>query len=173
MSTRTPAAQLAPVAEALLDAARERAAALEEAAATQVREREQAAQAEANAIIDQARRDGEAVAERAAARMLNEARRSARELALHAQRAAYDAVRSEVRTAVLRRRDTDPVRTLLATLTDRARVALGSDAVVQTLAGDRLGVVADAGDRHLELDLDDVVDQELERAGERVLGIWR
>lgn len=173
MTTRTLSAGLAPVAQALIDAAHAHAAEREAAAAAEVCEREQAAQAAADEVIAQARRDGESVAERAGARMLGEARRRARERSLQAQRFAYDAVRAAIRAEVAQRRETDQVRSLIATMTDRAHAALGPDAVVQALTGDAVGIVADAGNRHLELTLEDLIDRDLADAAERVLGLWQ
>ncbi len=172
MTARSLATALAPVAQALLDAAHARAAALEAAVAAEAGEDERTALAEAHAVIDQARRDGEAVAERAAARTMTEARRTARERTLHAQRTALDTVRAGIRAELLRRRESGPVRSLIATLTDRARAALGAGAAIRPLTGDRLGVVADDGNRHLELELDDLVDRELEQQAERVREVW-
>ena len=85
---------LEPVAGALRDHARERAAALLAAADADVQEITGKAQSAAAAVLAHARSDGRSAAGRTARIALATARRTAHGTILAAQRRAYDAVRS-------------------------------------------------------------------------------
>lgn len=158
MSERLPAdavTALAPVREALL------AAAHTDAQAT-------AQSAEWRAV------DSLAAARRAAAGLVAtdqaRARRQARAVVLTAQRDLYDELRACSRAAVARLRDDPDYPRMLARLSDRARAALGSAAVLGEPEDG--GIVATDGVRRVDFSLPTLADRAFDASAVQIRRSW-
>jgi vacuolar-type H+-ATPase subunit E/Vma4 len=165
--------QLAPLAAAIVARANDAANRLIADAEAAAQARTGEAQAQAERVLDDARRDGEAAAARAAAASLAEARRAAREFTLRAQSRAAAALRAAVQAELVRRRATPPVAGFLEALEADARRRLGSAAVVRRLEGDAFGIVAEDGRRRLEITADTLVDRAMDAMGAQVEALWQ
>src|SRR5689334_10550009 len=124
---------LRPVCEALLAAARRDADRVLRSARTRAEELVADAVRRASAIRDEARCQGEADAAAAVTAERAAARRSARAAVLHAQRDAYEQLRSAARVAVAALREAPDYPALRAGLVAWLHRALGPDAEVRDL----------------------------------------
>jgi vacuolar-type H+-ATPase subunit E/Vma4 len=166
------AAALAPVVGALRAEAQAQATAILTAADAAAREATTHAQTQATAVLAQARTDGEAAAERTANIALGATRRDARGVVLAAQRRVHDAVRAGTLAELARRWTTSEAAALAGRLADIARARLGPTATIRSVHDARIGVVADAGNRHLELTTELLVDRALSEFGPRINALW-
>lgn len=164
-------AALAPVIAALHANAEQRATAILAAADADAQNVMAQAQAQATAVLTQARADGEAAAERSATIALAAARHDARGLVLVAQRRMHEALRGGTLAELARRWTSPEAAVLSARLTDIARARLPG-AIVRPIDDGRIGVIADAGNRHLELTTETLVDRALSERGSRISELW-
>lgn len=162
-----PERELGPVSDALLRAARADADTTVARAAQEADELVAAAQAEAAAILERARRQGRAEGTAAAKARRTAARQAARELELAAESAAYADLRARVREAV-RRATTD--RTAQDRLRRRAHALLGPQAA--TAAAPEGGLTAAAPGRRVDLTPNTLSDRALERFGAEAEALW-
>jgi vacuolar-type H+-ATPase subunit E/Vma4 len=153
-SRRALDADLAPVRDALLSAARADADAVLAEAARDVDEQRSRAEAEAGALLESARAqaaaDAAVMADAARSRVLREAR----SVELRARRAAYDALVAAAADAVRAEVATDP--DVVAALTRQARRAAGPDARLTPLPDG--GMAAELGARTVVLSLTALVE---------------
>lgn len=171
--TATPAGRdaLAPLREALLEAAHRAAAQVVAAADADADAVVAQAQEEAASIRAQARERGAADAEALLSAERASARREARGVVLAEQRRAMEDLRAAAREAVRGLRADPGFPAMRAALAERARAELGGSAVVRDADGG--GVVATAGTRRLAFTLDDLADEQLDRLGPAVAELWR
>lgn len=163
---------LEAVRDALLAEARADAAEQVAAADTAGRDAVDAAQAEADRLLAQARADGEAEARAAVAGELARARRQAREVVLAARRAAYEHVGAEARRQATELGEAPGGASLVEGLAALARAQLGDGAVVDA-DGEVGGVVARAGTRSVDYRLAAVAERCLDALGPEVEELWR
>lgn len=168
----TPAPDhLAAVKEALLRRARDDAAELLGAADDEVDALLSAARERGSALRAAARTEGATDAEAVVAAELTRARRDARATLLAARREGYEELRARVHEGLGELRKEPEHAELVERLTDRARKALGPDAVVtEDPAG---GVVAEAGGRRMALTLPALADRVLDDLGPEIEELWR
>jgi vacuolar-type H+-ATPase subunit E/Vma4 len=160
---------LAPVRDSLLARARAEAHRLLGEATADADRVLAAARAEADEVLATARAEGEADAAAALADVRARARRRGRSRVLAARRTAYDEL---VRAARAASRDlaAEPgFGAARARLRDRARSALGPDAVLRDTDD---GVAAEAGGRRVVLGLDGLADAAIDRLGADVEELW-
>jgi vacuolar-type H+-ATPase subunit E/Vma4 len=125
---------------------------------------------EAAAVREEARAQGEVDAEAVLVVEGTRARRQARGAVLRAQREAYDELRRRVLAEVSALREHASYPQQRERLAERARRALGADAVVSEHPGG--GVVAESGARRVTFSLEALADQALDRLGPDVEGLW-
>lgn len=152
---------LAPVARALLDAARTAAERTAARARDEAQRTVDAARADSEATLAEAHRQGVADAADAVRTRRAAGRRAARAVVLSAQRRAYEDFAAQAREAVRRQLNTAQTTD---TLTDLARRTLGSQAVIRRDADG--AVVATGTGRVLELSLDELTDRAIAELGQ-------
>ncbi|MGW0748156.1 hypothetical protein [Streptomyces sp. NPDC002587] len=159
--------ELAPVADALLRAARADADAVLAKAVSEAEALVAAAEAEAAAILERAGNQGRADGAAAAKARRTAARRAARGLELAAEAEAYADLRARVREEV-RRATAD--RTAQVRLRRRAHELLGPRA--STACGPYGGLTAATEGRRVDLTPDTLSDRALERFGAEAEALW-
>lgn len=166
----TPADELAPVRDFLLDRAQKEAADLITSAGTDAAAVTAAAQREADAILADARARGAADGVAMAAADLTKARRRAREEVLRAQRAAFDELRRRCRVAARDLQTTPEYGALRERLGRIARAQAGSAGSI----GDHPdgGIVVQAPGWRLDLSLPAFADRAIEALGPELEGLW-
>jgi hypothetical protein len=164
---------LAPVREALLQAARVDAEATLAMADATVAAHLAAAQAESDRLLAEARADAAADADRLIARERAATRRHAQFVVLSARRAVYDQLRTRARAAVVAVRDQDGYLELRGRLAAHARGRFGPAAVVHLDLPGFPGVVAEAGGRRLDLTLTALADRAFEELAGQVELLWQ
>lgn len=152
---------LAPVARALLDAARSAAQQTVEQARVEAQRMVEAARAESEAALAKARQEGAVDAAGLVRPRRAAGRRAARAMVLSAQRRAYEEFAAQAREAVRRQLDTPQTADVLTAL---ARRTLGSQAVIRRDADG--AIVATTTGRVLELSLDELTDQAVAEVGQ-------
>jgi len=162
---------LRPVEDGVLEWARRRAGAIADAAEEDARRMLAAAQADADRLIDQARRQGEEAGARTAAGELAAARSAARSLVLGARRRAFEELRRRVLDELARRGDTPEVRALSDRMTAVALARGGEPAVVRP-GSHGLDIVAGAGRRRAVVTPGALVDRQLAALATEVGGLW-
>ena len=161
---------LAPVRDALLDAARADAAAACARADQEARQILDDATDHANGILAAARARGRAEAAAQLDEGRAQARRRARELELTACREAFDALRGRV-ADLLRERCAGPnAARATAHLQAAARAHLGDEAALTTADGD--GVRGQAPGRFVDASFAVLADRAVEALGQRVEQLW-
>ena len=161
---------LAPVREALLTAANDRAGLLRQDAREQARTILADARDEAARITSAAVSEGEASARTDAALRSARVRRQAHEIVLAQQNALRRDLQQQVREAAVNLRKDASYPTLLAVLTERCRDVLGAEATVtEDAAG---GVVAQIGSRSLDLSLPALAARTLDEMSLEVSQLW-
>jgi vacuolar-type H+-ATPase subunit E/Vma4 len=163
---------LAPLRETLLADAQARAAQLHAEAEEHVRRELAAAHESAQALIARARAEARRRAELAALRDSSAQRRAAQRRILEARRAAYDALRADAASAVLRLRDEPGYEQLLDRLAAEARARLGADAVVERDPEGAGGVIARDGQRVIDATLPELAAHALDELGTEVDRLW-
>jgi vacuolar-type H+-ATPase subunit E/Vma4 len=161
---------LEPVRMHHLAAARAQAEAIVSEARAQSGQIHARSAADAEALITHAQQEGEDAAALDTSREWITARRRARGIILAAQRDAFDRLRAAAATAV---RSDPRYPALLARLADTARRQLGPGAEVTTDPDGERGVRATRKSRHVNLSLEEMVEQSLERLGPAVEELWR
>jgi len=173
VSERLPAdavTALAPVREALLAAAHTDAQATAQSAEWRAVDGLAAARQAATGLIAQARSEGSAEAAGLVATDQARARRQARAVVLTAQRDLYDELRACSRAAVARLRDDPDYPRMLARLSDRARAALGSAAVLGEPEDG--GIVATDGVRRVDFSLPTLADRAFDASAVQIRRSW-
>ncbi len=165
-------AQLAPLADALADAARADAEKRLQDARDRAAAIREDADARAKAVLAKAAAEGEAAAERQSARRLVEAKRQARRRVLEARRRAYDALLEAAVAAAVELRGRPEHAALQERLAGAATAALGADATVERDPGGRGGVVARSDGRSLDLTLPVLARRCLGAMGKEVVRLW-
>jgi vacuolar-type H+-ATPase subunit E/Vma4 len=165
-------ASLRPVADAITQAARERAHATRAAAAAAARAELTRAREEAQGILAEARADGDAAAAATAAIQVTMARREAREMVLAARRAAYETLRERAVAALVEQAATPEGRRLAERLQRLVRDRVGASAAVRSGGPGNLRAVAESGNRRAELAPGALVDQALESLGAGIEALW-
>jgi len=166
------AASLAPVIDAITDAAQARAQAIQAAAAADADAELARARREASRILDAARAAGTAAAATTAASQLTVARRQARECVLVARRQAYEMLRDGALAALVRRASTPDGRRLAERLQTLVRDRVGASASVHRAGPGNLGAIAESGNRRAELEPEELVDRALESLGAGIEALW-
>ena len=165
-------AALAPVADALVEAARARAQAERGGAEEDARTEFARARAEAEQMLVEARADGEEAAERSAGAQLAMARREAHETILAARRRAYDTLRSNAIKSLERQAASPEGRQLAERLVSLVRKRVGPSASVHRDGSDALAAVAEAGNRRAALGPSALVDWVLESLATEIEALW-
>jgi len=168
----TMAADLGPVVDALVDAARTRAQAVSVAADHDVAAELAQAHDAAERILGEARADGTRAAEQRAARQLAGARREAREVVLAARRAAYETLRRQAIEALERHGATPAGRQLGELLETMARARVGTQCTVSRSGRGALGVLATSDHRRAAIGPATLVDWALQARATQVESLW-
>jgi vacuolar-type H+-ATPase subunit E/Vma4 len=124
----------------------------------------------ADQMLATARADGEAEATAVVNARLAQSRREARRSVLNAQRDLYDELRRRCRVAATALAEDPGYEELRRQLVERALAQLGSDVTVTD--GVDGGVLASAGDRHLDLTLPTLAERALDRSDAEVAKLW-
>jgi vacuolar-type H+-ATPase subunit E/Vma4 len=163
---------LAPLRDALLAAARGRAAGVQAEAAAQVESQLAAAREEADAHVVRARAEAQRQAELETQRRLSSGRRDAQGRVLRAREAAYESLRKEAIGAALGLRAEPGYEALLDRLEADARGRLGPGATIQRDPADAGGVIARDGQRRIDATLPALVERALDELGPEVETLW-
>ncbi|MGO9342066.1 MAG: hypothetical protein ACLP6E_06045 [Acidimicrobiales bacterium] len=166
------ASAVAPVSEALIEAARRRAEQTRMRVEEDARAELARAHAQAESMLAQARADGVSAAERIASLQLAEARRHAHETILAARRRAYETLRSDAIEALVRRSTTTEGRNLAHRLSALVEQRLGGVASIRHVEPDPLEVEAESGNRRAAIGPASLVDHVLLSMTEEVAGLW-
>ncbi len=166
------ASALAPVYEALIEAARERAEQTRTTATGDARADLARAHAQAESMLAQARTDGVSAAERIGSLQLAEARRQAHETVLAARRRVYETLRNETIEALVRCSSTTEGRNLADRLSALVQDRLGGAAAIHHVEPDPLEVEAESGNRRAAIGPTALVDHVLLSMTEEVAGLW-
>lgn len=161
---------LAPVCEALVGRARERADELRRGARQDAAAVLAEARRQEEVIVSEARTEGRAQGRIAGEAERTRARREAREIVLAAHRAAYAELYGQVRAAVGNLRDDACYPRLIERLTEMARKNTPDGAAVVEPPGG--GVEAVAPGVRVDLSFDALADLAVERLGAEVTGLW-
>lgn len=165
-------AALAPVADAILVAARARAA-RERAAAEQEASAELAnARSDAERLLADARAEGARAAAELAASELVTARRESREALLAARRLAYETLRRAAVESLERRASTPEGRRLAERTAALVRERVGVPATAPETVPDSLVALAELGNRRAELGPAALVDWALGSLAAEVERLW-
>ena len=164
------AAALAPVKAALRAQAEADARAMLDQARHRAGEIRAEARARAFGILAASRAEGEEQARAAVAARVVRRRREARDVVLVVQRDLYDRLRRLSRDAARALRDDPDYRAMLRRLTERAVSAMGPDASVHESPDG--GVVAVSGSRRLDLSLSVLAEREVGRLGVGAERLW-
>jgi vacuolar-type H+-ATPase subunit E/Vma4 len=164
---------LAPLREALLEAARTKAEESERRDSESAEARLAAAREEAERLVEEGRLVGERAAAREAARTRAAAVRLAREAGLRAERALLDELRSRAREGALALRADPRYGLLLSRLAETARSQLGPEAELERDPAAVGGLIARAGARSVDYTLPALVDRAIETLGDRLQELWR
>jgi len=170
-ATTTAPGRLRPVEVALADDANASGSAVLAEASHEAARILEAAQAQAERTVDEAREEGAAVGARLVSATRAGARREAREIILGAWDDAYQLLRRSVLEELARRKDSQEVRDLNSRLAHEAIELLGSRA---TLVWDPIGVglFADAGTRRIDSSAERLVDDCLAELGQAMERLW-
>ncbi|MGH3390640.1 MAG: V-type ATP synthase subunit E family protein [Actinomadura sp.] len=160
---------LAPVCEALVGRARERADELRRRARQDAAAVLAEARRQAEVIVSEARAEGRAQGRIAGEAERTRARREAREIVLAARRAAYAELYGRVRAAVGDLRDDACYPRLIERLTEMARQNVPEGAVVEPPGG---GVEAVGPGVRVDLSLEALADLAVDRLGAEVTDLW-
>ena len=163
--------RLQRIALALDDDAKSSGGAALEKAAEEARLVVGEAQSEAARVVREAREEGEAAGALLVFAARAAARRDAREIVLAAREDAYGHLRRAVLEELERRNGTDEMDRLNASLEHSARELLGSAATVRR-DGAGLGLVAESGNRRVEVSAERLVDTCLTELGEALERLW-
>lgn len=167
---RRAGATLEPVRRSLRAAAEAQAAVITGASGAQVRALLDAARQEAERMRQAAAAEGAAVARSTAAARSARVRREAHQTVLAQQEALRLELLQALADAVTARMSDPRYPALVDRLTAQSRAVLGPDATVtESPAG---GVVAERGSRHLDLTLPVLAAQALEQRWQEVRGLW-
>ena len=166
----TSSGPLAPLLSALLSRARRDADAVLAEARADAEAVTARAHERAQALLSEARMKGEADGQAVVRAERARAERSARAIVLAAQRAAYDRSRLAAREAVSALRTEPGYPQIRDALSERAIRSLGEGADVREV--ERGGIVATAGSRSVDLSLDALADDIVDRLGPQVEGVW-
>jgi|UPI0003FB5128 hypothetical protein len=168
VATSAPADALEPVRAELIRAARADAEAVLARARADADERVRAARAQAESLLEQARQEGvrDGAAEVAGEHVRARQDAWSRELAARAE--VYADLRGKVHARVRAALTNDAA--LVARLQERARVLLGSDALITTAEDG--GVTAQASGRRMDLTADALTDRALARLGAEAETLW-
>jgi len=129
-------------------------------------------EADAAQLAEQSRTEGREAASRELVGEERMAQRHARELLLHARRALYERTRSAAIEDLLRRRDSEEYRHLLAALKRRAADQLGAGVASSEGPADQGGIVGQSGGRRVTYAVADLVDDELARRSTEIERLW-
>lgn len=158
--------------DALLDDARQRAAAMLAEADVEAGERLERARRQGDERLERARALGEVEGRVAAARAAALERSSARMEVLGAQRAASDELRRRARAAALGLRDAPDYAELLDRLMAAARRDLGDGAEIERDPRGVGGVRGRAGTRQVDYTLVALADRCVDALGSRLTRLW-
>ncbi|RSM85154.1 hypothetical protein DMH04_17785 [Kibdelosporangium aridum] len=161
---------LLPVRTALISKAERDADRVVAEAADSVAHIEDAAQAEAKEILDEARARGEADARILLADERAAARRVARSMELRTQRQIYEQLRQQVCESLQDLRSADDYPALHAAVTTHALMLLGPATVVRDAPSG--GIVARAPGRYLDYSFAALADQALDRVAASLEELW-
>jgi vacuolar-type H+-ATPase subunit E/Vma4 len=165
-------APLAPVVDALVAAAVERARATRAAADADAQAELARAGEEAKRLLDEARTDGATAAAAAATSQLTMARREARETVLAARRLAYETLRGHAVAALVHEAATPEGRRLAERLVALVRDRVGASASAHRAGPGNFGAVAESGNRRAAVGPAELVDQALESLGAGIEALW-
>ncbi len=167
------ASAVAPVSEALIEAARRRAEqSADEGGGRRARRAREGARARPTACWRRLAPTVSSAAERIASLQLAEARRHAHETILAARRRAYETLRSDAIEALVRRSTTTEGRNLADRLSALVEQRLGGVASIRHVEPDPLEVEAESGNRRAAIGPASLVDHVLLSMTEEVDGLW-
>ncbi|HET6795064.1 MAG TPA: hypothetical protein VFH45_11505 [Acidimicrobiales bacterium] len=164
---------LDPVRCALLSAARDEARLTVAAARLAAAEATADARDRARSVIERATAEGAAAADDVLVGVRARDRRLAHRLSLEAQRQVWEELRRRAISAVEGLVDEPDYPRLAARLVATARARLDEAAEVSIDGPEGPGVVAQSGNRRIDLRLDRLADRALARLGPRVQEMWR
>jgi vacuolar-type H+-ATPase subunit E/Vma4 len=165
-----PATELDPVRRALLDDAAVEVASVVAAAEADAQALVDEAQTEVEHAVDRARRRAASSAAAAAEQQLTAARRRARAELFRARSEVWNEVVDRVRIAADRLPDDPRYPALEAHLVELARAQLGEDAVIERdPAG---GFVAGAGGRRVDYRMPAIADRAVAANTDEVVALW-
>jgi vacuolar-type H+-ATPase subunit E/Vma4 len=165
-------AELAPLEQAMLAAARDQAAARLREAKAQVTATKEKSAAQVKALLDRARAEGGDAAERTARHRLLEARRQARTLVLGAERAAYERLLTEAVAATRSLPGHAEYAVLEEGLVEAAKALLGPAAKITRNPAGLGGVEGRNGHRLVDLTLPALAHRCVARMGGQVARLW-
>lgn len=166
----TSSDHLAPLRDALLNRARQKAAATVAAADEVARATLAEARADAETLLAEARALGEQEADTVLDAQRAQAVRQARAVVLGARRAVFDDLYRQARTTVQELRNDPDYPATLEALSEQLRRELGPEATIREHASG--GVVGQQGGRSLAFTLDDLADRIVDRLGGEIEELW-
>lgn len=172
-STRAHDDGLGAVRQALLDAARGEAARVVAAARAAADDTRARARDRADETLRRARCDGEAAAQQMLAVERARDRRDAQRITLAARRRAWEELRQRAGAAAEQLATAPDYPDRVARLADTARTRLGDAAVITVDGPEGPGVVAEAGNRRIDMRLRVLADRSVAELGTRVEELWR
>jgi len=161
------------VANALLDAARERAASIAADAAARAHAVGAKARVDAEHVVDDARTEGERSAQKVAEQRLAVARDEAHAVVLAARRHAYEEVRAAALVELAACAGTPRADALRDRLEALVSSRLGDDVAVGSMPAEGIWASAEKTGRRCVVTAEALVDQVLASHADDVEGLWR